>query len=158
MAKPWQIADIDPDEPFKVSLRRTLLGWMQEMLSYESGTVKGTDPEALHNMRVSARRLRATLKLHREFFPKKSLLRQVEEIEKLIDAFGPVREIDVFQEELKERMKDIPAKDKVALQWLVAQQQIIRELHRKAMKAQIRILMNTGFKRRFEEFIWESLR
>ena len=59
MAKPWQIADIDPNEPLRVSLRRTLLGWMQEMLSYESDTMKGTDPEALHDMRVSARRLRA---------------------------------------------------------------------------------------------------
>jgi CHAD domain-containing protein len=158
MAKPWQIVDIDPDEPLKVSLRRTLLGWMQEMLSYESETMKGTDPEALHDMRVSARRLRAALKLHREFFPKKSLRRQVEEIEKLIDAFGPVREIDVFQEELKELIKDMPTKDKIALQMLVAQQQIIRELHRKAMKVEIRKLMSTGFKRRFEEFIWGSLR
>ena len=158
MAKPWQIADIDPNEPLRVSLRRTLLGWMQEMLSYESDTMKGTDPEALHDMRVSARRLRATLKLHKDFFPKKQLRRQLEEIEKLIDVFGPVREIDVFQQELKELIKDIVAKDKVALQWLVAQQQIIRELHRKAMKVEIRKLMSTGFKRRFEEFIWGSLR
>ena len=100
----------------------------------------------------------ATLKLHKDFFPKKQLRRQLEEIEKLIDVFGPVREIDVFQQELKELIKDIVAKDKVALQWLVAQQQIIRELHRKAMKVEIRKLMSTGFKRRFEEFIWGSLR
>jgi CHAD domain-containing protein len=97
-------------------------------------------------------------KIVKEFFPKKSLRRQVEEIEKLIDAFGPVREIDVFQEELKELIKDMPTKDKIALQMLVAQQQIIRELHRKAMKVEIRKLMSTGFKRRFEEFIWGSLR
>jgi CHAD domain-containing protein len=158
MARPWQIADLDPDEPLKVSLRRILLGWMQEMLSYESETIKGTDPEALHDMRVSARRVRAILKLHREFFPKKSLRRQVQEIEKLINAFGPIREIDVFQEELKELVKELPTNDRVALQWLLAQQQTIREAHRRIMKAEIRKLISTGFKRRFEEFVWGSLR
>ncbi len=158
MARPLEIVDLDPNEPLKVSLRRTLLGWMQEMLSYESETVKGTDPEALHNMRVSARRLRATLKIHKNFFPKKQLRYQLEEIEKLINAFGPVREIDVLQEELENLIKDIPTKDKIALQWLVAQERTIRELHRKVMKAEIRKLIRTGFKRRFEEFIWGSLR
>ncbi len=158
MAKPWQIVDLDPDEPLKMSLRRTLLGWLQEMLSYESETIRGTDPEALHDMRVCARRLRATLKIHRAFFPKKSLGRLIEEIEKLINAFGLVREIDVFQAELKELAKEFPEKDKVALQWLIAQQQILREVQRKAMKAEIRKLMSNGFKLRFEEFIWGSLR
>ena len=109
-------------------------------------------------MRVSARRLRAALKIHREFFPKKSLRRLIEEIEKLIDAFGLVREIDVFQAKLKELAKEFPEKDKVALQWLIAQQQILREVQRKAMKAEIRKLMSSGFKLRFEEFIWGSLR
>ena len=159
MAKPWEIVDLDPNDPLKVSLRRTLLGWMQEMLSYESETVKGTDPEALHNMRVSARRLRATLKIHRDFFPKKQLRHQLEEIEKLIDVFGPVREIDVFQEELEELIKEIPTKDKVALQWLVAQAaEPYVNCTAKVMKAEIRKLMRTGFKQRFEEFIWGSLR
>jgi len=157
MAKPWEIVDLNPDDPLKISLRRTLLGWMQEMLSYEPETIKGTDPEALHNMRVSARRLRATLKIHRDLFPKKQLRHQLEEIEKLITVFGPVREIDVFLEELEKLITEIPTQEKGALQWLVAQERTIRELHRKIMKAEIRQLMRTGFKHRFEEFIWGSL-
>jgi len=91
MAKPWEIVDLDPDDPLKVSLRQILLGWMEEILSYESETIKGTDLEALHNMRISARRLRAILKIHRQFFPKKLLRRQLLEIEKLIDNLGLVR-------------------------------------------------------------------
>ena len=58
---------------------------MEEMLSYEFETIKGNDPEALHDMRISARRLRAALKIHRQFFPKKPLRRQLLEIENLID-------------------------------------------------------------------------
>jgi CHAD domain-containing protein len=158
MAKPWQIVDLNPDEPLKISLRRILLGWMQEMFSYESETIKGADPEALHDMRVSARRIRAIIKIHRKFFSKKSMRRQVQEFEKLIDTFGAVREIDVFQEELKELVKEFPANEKVALQWLLAQQRTIRESHRRTMKTEIRRLMSSGFKRRFEEFVWGSLR
>ena len=158
MAKPWEIVDLDPNDPFKVSLRQILLGWMEELLSYESETIKGTDPEALHNMRISARRLRAILKIHRQFFPKKLLRRQLLEIEKLIDNLGLVREIDVFLKELKEFVKELPAGDRVALQWMLAQQQTIRELHRRTMKAEIRKLMRNGFKRHFEEFVWGSLR
>jgi len=158
MARPSQIASLDLNEPLKVSLRRTLLEWTEEMLSYESETIKGTDPEALHNMRVSARRLRAILKIHREFFPKKLFRRQVQEIEKLIDTFGPIREIDVCQEELKRLIKELPTNDRIALQWLLAQQQTIRETHRRTMKAEIRKIMRSGFKQRFEDFVWRSLR
>jgi CHAD domain-containing protein len=109
-------------------------------------------------MRISARRLRAILKIHRQFFPKKLLRRQLLEIEKLIDNLGLVREIDVFLKELKELVKELPAGDRVALQWMLAQQQTIREVYRRTMKAEIRKLMRNGFKRQFEEFVWGSLR
>ena len=69
-----------------------------------------------------------------------------------------VREIDIFLKELKELVNELPAGDRVTLQWLLAQQQTIREVHRRTMKAEIRKLIRSGFKRQFEEFIWGSLR
>lgn len=158
MARPWLIPEFDPHEPFKISLRRIVLGLMEEMLSYESDTIKWTDPEALHNMRVSARRLRSILKIHLEFFPKKPLRRILQEIEELIDAFGPVREIDVLLIELQDLIQDLPGDDNISLQWLLAQQQTIRETHLKTMRAEIRKIMSSGFKQRFGEFIWDSLK
>jgi hypothetical protein len=92
MSRPWKIADLNPDEPIKISLMKILLGWIQEMLSYASGTIKGKDIEALHDMRVSALRIRVLLKLHRKYFPKKALRQHLQDLKRLIDSMGPVRE------------------------------------------------------------------
>lgn len=153
MAKPRQIIDLDPDEPFTVSLRKILPGWVQDMLSYEAETIKGTDPEFLHDMRVSARRVRAVLKIHRKFFPGKMLRRRLREIEELIGVLGPVREVDILSAELTELVKQFQANDKVTLQWLIAQQQTIRESYRRIMKEEIRRLRRTGFEQKFEELV-----
>ncbi len=59
MARPWKIVDLEPDENLKVCLRKIAQTRFQETFSYEHGTIEGEDIEALHDMRVSARRLRA---------------------------------------------------------------------------------------------------
>ena len=72
MAKPWKILDLNPDESLKQCLHKIALTRIQETFSYESATVKGEDLEALHDMRVSARRLRAVLRIFRDCFSKEA--------------------------------------------------------------------------------------
>jgi CHAD domain-containing protein len=157
MSRPWKIADLNPDEPIKISLMKILLGWIQEMLSYASGTIKGKDIEALHDMRVSALRIRVLLKLHRKYFPKKALRQHLQDLKRLIDSMGPVREIDVFQAELRKLAEDASPKDRIALKWLLAQREMHREVRQMFMKTEIRRLLHAGFRQRLERFIEESL-
>jgi triphosphatase len=100
MSKSWKGSDLSPNEPIIQSLKKVLFYWIGEMTANASETIKGKDTEALHGMQTAALGIRALLKLHREYFPKKALREHRKDLKRLIDSMGPAREIDVFQSEL----------------------------------------------------------
>lgn len=69
------------------------------LVANEPGTRLGEDPEALHDMRVAARRLRAALQVFRPFLPPE-LQRFREEIAWIARALGEVRDLDVQLERM----------------------------------------------------------
>jgi CHAD domain-containing protein len=84
------------------------------MLSNEPGTRLGQDPEALHDMRVATRRLRAALAQFAEALPVRAHhIRS--ELGWLADALGAVRDLDVQLERLDEWRAEVPEDDRGAL-------------------------------------------
>ncbi|MEZ4568802.1 MAG: CHAD domain-containing protein [Thermomicrobiales bacterium] len=71
------------------------------MMSYRDGTIDGSDPEDLHQMRVWSRRLRAAMDVSTSCFPRryKFFHRRVKQ---LTDVLGDVRDFDVMIEELSD--------------------------------------------------------
>src|SRR5690606_11924652 len=69
------------------------------LVANEPGTRLGEDPEALHDMRVAARRLRAALQEFRPFLTPE-LPRFREEIAWIARALGEVRDLDVQLERM----------------------------------------------------------
>jgi CHAD domain-containing protein len=82
------------------------------MLHYEPGTRTGEDPEDLHQMRVSVRRLRAVLKSAPESVPDCARLRA--ELGWLGAALGPVRDLDVLIDRLRAETDDFPDDERTA--------------------------------------------
>jgi triphosphatase len=82
-----------------------------ELVSQESGTRLGDDPEALHDMRVASRRLRAALSLFRMALPVR-LNRLRDELGWVGGALGAVRDLDVQLEELDGWLTDLPESDR----------------------------------------------
>ena len=72
-----------------------------KMLIHEPGVRLGEDPEELHDMRVATRRLRAALKLYKEFLPKGAEDYE-RDLRHFANALGDVRDIDVHLERLSE--------------------------------------------------------
>ena len=66
------------------------------LLASEAGTIEGSDPEALHDMRVATRRLRATMRVFRDGFDRATLAALAEEVSWLAGVLGRVRDLDVF--------------------------------------------------------------
>lgn len=66
----------------------------------EPGARRGDDLEALHDMRVASRRLRAALRVFGPWFPKRKLVRVRRRLRKLTRALGAAREWDVHGETL----------------------------------------------------------
>ncbi|MFC0433542.1 CHAD domain-containing protein [Kutzneria buriramensis] len=99
------------------------------MLHYEPGTRTGEDPEDLHQMRVSVRRLRAVLKSAPESVPDCTRLRA--ELGWLGGALGPVRDLDVLIDRLRAETDDFSDDERAAattlLDGLVAERLAARE-------------------------------
>ncbi|MBB5891676.1 CHAD domain-containing protein [Kutzneria kofuensis] len=93
-------------DPVARHVRAALHTQTLAMLHYEPGTRTGEDPEDLHQMRVSVRRLRAVLKSAPESVPESATLRV--ELGWLGGALGPVRDLDVLIDRLRAESDDFP--------------------------------------------------
>jgi CHAD domain-containing protein len=93
-------------DPVARHVRAALHTQTLAMLHYEPGTRTGEDPEDLHQMRVSVRRLRAVLKSAPQSVPDSDRLRA--ELGWFGAALGPVRDLDVLIDRLRAESDDFP--------------------------------------------------
>lgn len=157
MARPWKIVDLDPNENLKICLQKIALTRFQETFSYEQGTLKGEDIEALHDMRVAARRLRAILRIFRECFPRKKFLRQNERLKGLIQSLGAVRECDVFIDLLEGKRKALAPREGKIIGQLIAREENSRLSLRKQLVSELRSLQRSNYTDSFHRFLKETL-
>ena len=83
-------------------------------LENEPGTRLGEDPDALHDMRVTTRRVRAAIKLFEDVLPVR-LVRARDELRWVADALGAVRDLDVQLERLEEWIGEADEEDREPL-------------------------------------------
>lgn len=162
MAKAKKIPYLDPEQPLDVSLRKILRTRFDEMISFEQGTIDGSDIEALHNMRVASRRVQAVFKIFRSVFPKKKYKAEYEEIRSIIRALGEVRDYDVFIDKIEKIKKDSQAglnikTDNRAIDMLIIRKKTEREQKRKLLILHLSNINKQGYKQHFYDFIMEEL-
>jgi CHAD domain-containing protein len=157
LAKARKIPYLNPNQPLNNCLQKILRTRFDEMISFEQGTIEGTDIEALHDMRVASRRVQAVLKIFRGAFPKKKFKTEYAEIRGLIRALGEVRDYDVFIEKLEKLNMSHPAEDKRALDLLIIRKKAERKEKRKFLVQHITFLNKAGYKEHFYRFIYTSL-
>src|SRR5580700_1417410 len=78
-------------------LRRHLTAWIR----HEPGARLGSDPEELHQLRVAARRIEATLGLFKHQLPPR-LVHARQGAKGVLRALGTVRDLDVQLAELRQ--------------------------------------------------------
>ena len=157
MAKPWKVVDLDPTESLKVCLRKIAQTRFQEIFSYEHSTLEGTDIEALHDMRVSARRLRAVLRIFRDCFPRKKFKKQDQKLQEIIRSLGAVREQDVFIQMLDDYRKPLKPQEGKVIDLLLAREQGMRLVLKRRMVRNLKALHRTGYADSFSQFLKDSL-
>jgi CHAD domain-containing protein len=92
-----------------------LLQHFEAMLAEEPRAWEGEDPEGAHQMRVATRRLRAAFRIFRGVLPARAAGSLNREFRWLAAMLGEVRDLDVYQENLKRYALEIPAEDSVHL-------------------------------------------
>lgn len=153
MAKAWKIPYLNHDQNLKICLPKILRTRFSEMNSYEKGTIEGKYIEALHNMRVSSRRLQAVLKVFRAYFPPKKYKREYTRLRNLIRSLGEVRHIDVFIDQLETYRDKLNEQDRKAIEMLIVRQNSLRTAKRKILIGYLKYLNKSGFKVSFAKFI-----
>ena len=122
-----------PDAPASEHLTAMLQKQYREILAHDPGTRLGTDPEELHQMRVATRRFRAFLRAARSMLDPEWAGPLREELAWLGGALGPVRDLDVLIEHLRDDASGLEAREQRALRRLFALLEAERERDRELL-------------------------
>lgn len=93
---------------------------LRTLVAHDRGTRLGTDPEDLHQMRVSVRRMRAVLKSGRAFLDQDWSEPLRGELGWLGRSLGPVRDLDVLLEELRREATGFGADERATADRLIS--------------------------------------
>ncbi|MFC5993952.1 CHAD domain-containing protein [Pseudonocardia hispaniensis] len=103
-----------PGDPPVHQVRAALDLRLRALLSHDPGTRSGVDIEDLHQMRVSVRRMRATLKAARPLLDAEWADELRTELGWLGGALGPVRDLDVMLLRLRGELATLPKNERKA--------------------------------------------
>jgi CHAD domain-containing protein len=141
------------DDSMSEAGRKTLRFQYQKMLYHEPGTRLGEDIEALHDMRVATRRMRAAWRVFGDYFEPKAVAPFLKGLKRTGRALGPVRDLDVFREKVRAYAATLPEAEQGRLDGLLG----VLDARREAARARMIVYLDTEkyarFVARFGQFL-----
>lgn len=147
------IYPVPPDASYKDAARITLRSQFDALMTNLPGTLAGDDIEALHDMRVASRRLRAALSVFADAFPPKPFAQIETQVADVTDALGAVRDADVQIEFLSAKRDAAPDSEKIGLDALIDSLAKQRDKDRVVMTKALARLEKSKFAARFERLL-----
>ncbi|MBI5309728.1 MAG: CHAD domain-containing protein [Actinobacteria bacterium] len=120
MARTKTTDGIKPDDVLTVAAARIVDSRAQDMFELRDAVLNADDVEAVHDMRVASRRLRAVLEMFERCFDRKPLRRVLRDVGSLTRALGSRRDLDVQIELLTPLAAQAAAADRVGIEALIA--------------------------------------
>ena len=145
--------DISPDASFVQAAQTSIRQQLHEMLSHLHGTRAGDDPEALHDMRVASRRLRAALSVFSQVYPQKTFAPLEKQVARVTDALGAVRDADVQIEFMMGRRDAAPESARVGLDAFIDTLTKERDAERVHLVKALDALEKSRFRRDFDDLL-----
>jgi CHAD domain-containing protein len=133
--------------------RKVMRYHFAQMLRHEEGTRLGEDIEALHDMRVASRRLRAAFEVFEGAFDPQALKPHLKGLRATGRALGSVRDLDVFMEKAQRYIETLPEVERGGLDPLLTQWKGQREEARARMLEHLSSWEYDRFKRNFNLFL-----
>jgi CHAD domain-containing protein len=106
--EPKKRPDILPSDTMTGAAAKTLKFHLAKMLEHEEGTRLGEDPEELHDMRVSTRRMRMALRVFSDYLDPDVLRPVLKGLRRTGRTLGNVRDLDVFNEKTQVYLDGLP--------------------------------------------------
>jgi CHAD domain-containing protein len=156
MAKsPYKIV---PQATFREAAHTAIEHQLDELMNNLEGTRSGVDIEALHDMRVASRRLRAAMSVFAAAFPEKQFKPLEREVARITDALGEVRDTDV-QIEFMQGIRDAaPPSEQVGLNAFLEHLSSERERHRVVQVKELNRLEKSRFTKDFNKMLGRDVK
>ncbi|MBN1147048.1 MAG: CHAD domain-containing protein [Anaerolineales bacterium] len=151
--EPMREIGIEPGDTLAEAGRKVMRYHFAEMLRHEAGTRLGEDIEALHDMRVATRRMRAAFEVFAEAFEPNALKPHLRGLRAVGRALGSVRDLDVFMEKAQAYLETLPEEERGGLHPLLDAWIEQRQQARARMLAHLDSQEYADFKRKFNVFI-----
>lgn len=158
MAKRERFEGLDSTTEYRIAIGRVIEVRFDEMMRHRAGTILGRDPEALHDMRVGSRRLRAAMDVAVDCFPARRYQYYHQTIKRLTDVLGGVRDCDVLRETLVAYRRTRPTVEHAAVNRMLRDLRVERDARRVDMLAFFDALEADRFDVRFRGFLAEYSR
>jgi CHAD domain-containing protein len=120
-------------EPGASRLREMLERQRVALLAHDPGARLGDDPENLHQHRVAARRTRAFLRTTRAYLDPEWRRPLGQALERLGEATGPVRDLDVVLQRLRREVEGLDETDEAAKALILGRLEEEREQGRRRL-------------------------
>ena len=137
----------------------TACALIAKLRANEAGARAGRDPEYLHQMRVTVRRLRAILSLYSALLGRRQQKNLARELRWLAHALGPARDSDVFINDiwpaLRDRLGKGPLIETLHAEWLAQRRRNARIAHRALASKRYRRMI-VELERRLSEQSWRD--
>ncbi|HEC21744.1 MAG TPA: CHAD domain-containing protein [Chloroflexi bacterium] len=144
---------LQPDDLMSEAGRKVLRLHFERLLYHEPGTRRGHDIEALHDMRVATRRMRAAFRVFGPYFEKRTRRRLLRGLRRTGRALGHVRDLDVFMAYAQQYLAGLPAARQHELDVLMGYWRERRAEARDQMLAYLDSTEYTDFVEAFREFV-----
>ena len=140
-------------EPVAESARRSLRRLFDKLLAREEAVIADEDIENIHQMRVTTRRLRASLQVLEGVYDHKLIRRYRRGLRRIAQALGAVRDRDVFLEHLVAYRDEVLEERRAVLEPLMAAVEAERAQARSALLEALGSKGYSKFKREFVGFL-----
>lgn len=151
--EPMERPGIEPEDALAEAGRKVMRFHFAEMLRHEEGTRLGKDIEALHDMRVATRRLRAAFEVFESAYKPGALRSYLSGLRSTGRALGKVRDLDVFKEKAVLYLDSLPEQQHSDLEPLIGLWESQRETARQDLLEYMDSEDYSKFKRKFNGFL-----
>jgi CHAD domain-containing protein len=116
-----------PDWPLALVAQCTVLKHFRELLEQREEVLANEDVEAVHRIRVAARRCRTALQTFTELWPGDEARRHLKQLSDFAGSFNEARDLDVMIIYLRKQLESADEQHRGALEWLLKRNIALRE-------------------------------
>lgn len=157
MARALPTPDLSAGDPYRVAARKVVAVRASELFERAANVLDTRDIEAVHDMRVASRRLRAALEAFAPCFPRKPYLSVLRDVKALADALGERRDPDVALARLERFAASVPAPDRPGIELLTAHQREQQQAGNAAVAAALEAIQREHLRERVAALIEAGL-